>query len=73
MSSSSKRKEYRKWSLEELEGEAERLAALRTEVRLDQNEVSAQIELKRALSGLSENAKATLALSGAVEPKGEVA
>lgn len=59
---------------EALAAEAARLAALRTEIRLRQNEVQAEIDLRAALASMSGSSQniIKIRLGGAIEPSGEV-
>ena len=69
-------KDVGKLTDEQLTAEAEELAEMRTAVRLRQNEVNGEIELRKATAGLSAAARgrlATIQLEGGVSPKGEAA
>lgn len=59
---------------EQLAERAAVLAAQRTAIRLEQNEVQAEIDLRRALSSLSGETRRIIAvrLGGATTPQGEV-
>lgn len=72
---SQKSKDVTTWSDEELDEEAARLAAERTRVRLAQNEINAEIEIRATLTKLSGAAREALVLrlNGGVALFGETA
>lgn len=63
--------DYTTWSDEDLAVEADRLAEERTRVRLQQNAVSAEADLRRMMKGMSGAAREalTIRLEGGVAPK----
>jgi hypothetical protein len=63
---------YSEWSRADLEAEEVRLAAERTRIRLEQNEVGAALEVHRALDALSPAARriVRIGLAGATAPNG---
>lgn len=68
-----KTKDVQGMSTEDLEAEASDLAEQRTAVRLRQNEVAAELSVRRALDALPVEHRRVLELrlEGGTEPKGE--
>lgn len=63
--------DYRGWTDDELAAEAERLAGLRTRVRLAQNRVAANVGMRTAIRGMDGATRAyVLELGGDLVPTG---